>query len=200
MGNGFTMLAYSLASREPDRILPLQDSCCRVYSYTLPNSQGPTFMEPIILVSQSKFLLVLHALLAMLLIGSMTHNVLITTRYLWGRFHKVKLEKLYVKVAFTAYLLTFSLGSLLYPNYRYHVRAQYLDKQAPWATNLFDIKEHWAAIGLALFGVYLILSLTMDPQKDRPVLFLYVFLSVILAVIVWFAVIAGLLVTSVKGV
>lgn len=145
-------------------------------------------------------MLVTHALLAMLLLGSMTHNVLLTIRYLWGHFYKVKLEKLYVKVAFVAYLLTFLLGSLLYPNYRYHVRAQYLDKHAPWATNLFDIKEHWAAIGLALFLVFWLLSRHIDPQKDRTVVFLYVFLSVVLATIVWFAVIAGLLVTSVKGV
>lgn len=157
-------------------------------------------VSDILWVSQGKVLLIIHALLAMLLLGSMTHNVLITSRYLVGNFNKIKLEKLYVKVAFVAYGLTFIFGTLMYPNYRYHVRALYLDKHAPWATNLFDIKEHWVALGLALFTVFYLLSRAIEPAKDRHLLFVYVFLSVVLTGIVWFAVVTGLLVTSVKGI
>lgn len=156
--------------------------------------------QSIFLENWGKPLLILHALVGILLLGSMTHNVLITARYLRGHFRKVKLEKLYVKVGFISYLLTFVLGALIYPNYRYYVRALYFDKEAVWASNLFDIKEHWAGIGLALFIAYYVLSRIIDPREDRQMLFVYVFLSLSLTGIVWFAVISGLLLTSVKGV
>lgn len=131
--------------------------------------------------------------------GVYDHNVLLTVPYLWGKVRKVKLEKLYVKVMTVAYGLTFALGAIVYPNYRYHVRDQYFDAKAPWASNLFDIKEHWAGVGLALMLSYLVLSLVMDPKRDRSLVLIYVFLSVSLATIVWFALISGLVITSARG-
>lgn len=164
-------------------------------------------MQPTVFLEYwGKPLLILHALLAILLLGSMTHNVLLTVPYLWGRYRKVKLEKLYVRVITVSYLLTFTLGSLIYPNYRYYVRELYFDKQVHWASNLFDIKEHWAAVGLALVVAFWLLSRHFDPreQRDQPQyrsqLGAYVFLSVTLALIVWFNVISGLLLTAVRGV
>lgn len=154
----------------------------------------------VFLQAWGKPLLLLHTLCAILLLGSTTHNVLLTVPYLWGRFRKVKLEKLYVKVMAVAYTLTLGLGSVLYPNYRYHVRALHFDKEAPWASNLFDIKEHWTGIGLALMLAFWVLSLIIEPKQDRQMLLVYVFLSLSLAVIVWFALISGLLLTMARSV
>ena len=154
----------------------------------------------IFLYAWGKPLLLLHTLLAILLLGSMTHNVLLVVPYLWGSFRKVKLEKLYVKVGFVSYLLTFIVGAVAYPNYRYHVRALHFDKALPWASNLFDVKEHWAGIGLALFVAYLLLSRVIEPKTDRPMLGVYVFLSVSLALIIWFNVISGLLLVSYRSI
>lgn len=156
--------------------------------------------SPIFLVAWGKPLLILHTLMAILLLGSITHNVLLTVPYLWGRYKKVRLEKLYVKVVLVAYTLTFALGAILYPNYRYHVRDLYFDKHMPWASHLFDIKEHWAGIGLGLVVVFYVLSLTIDPRKDRERVFLYVFLSCSITLTVWFNLIAGLWLTALKGV
>jgi len=89
---------------------------------------------------------------------------------------------------------------VIYPNYRYYVRALYFDKEVPWAANLFDIKEHWTGIGLVLVLAFYILSRVIDPKSDRAMLFVYVFLSVTLAIIVWFALISGLLLTAVKAI
>ena len=147
-----------------------------------------------------KPLLILHALIAILLLGSITHNTLLTVRYLWGHFHKITLEKLYVKVGLIAYALTFGLGAIIYPNYRYHVRARYFDPEIPWASYLFDIKEHWAAIGLILFGIFYLLSREIDPRRHRQTLFIYVFLSLCLCLIVWFSLISGLLLTSYRSI
>lgn len=154
----------------------------------------------VFLQAQGKLLLILHALLAILLLGSMTHNALITVRYLWGNFSRVRLEKRYVQVAFIAYLLTFTLGALIYPNYRYYVRDRYFDLHMPWASHLFDIKEHWAAIGLALFIAFFLFSRELNPRTDRHWLFFYVFLSLTLTLIVWFDLISGLLLSSYRSI
>ena len=159
-----------------------------------------TSVATVFLQSWGKPLLMLHALTAILLLGAMTHHVLLSVPYLWGNFKKIRLEKLYVRVAFVAYLLSFTLGALIYPNYRYHVRHLHFDPHLPWASNLFDIKEHWAGIGLALFIAFLVISRVIDPPTDRPMLGVYVFLSVTLTLIVWFNVLSGLLLTSYKGV
>ncbi len=163
-------------------------------------AEGASAHPAIFLQAQGKPLLILHALMAVLLLGSLTHNVLISVNYLRGKFAKIRLEKLYVKVGFVAYLLTFGLGAIIYPNYRYHVRELYFDLKMPWASNLFDIKEHWAGIGLALFVAFFLLSRTIDPRSDRRMLLFYVFLSATLAGIVWFGVIAGLLLVSYRSI
>jgi hypothetical protein len=152
------------------------------------------------LENAGKPLLILHALTAILLLGTMTHNSLLTVRYLWGHFHKVKLEKLYVKVGLIAYLLTFGLGAIIYPNYRYHVRERFFDPHMPWASHLFDIKEHWTAIGLILFTVFYLLSRELEPERHRQALFFYVFLSLCLCLIVWFSLISGLLLSSYRSI
>jgi hypothetical protein len=44
----------------------------------------------------------------------------------------------------------FALGLLLYPAYRVQVRAADFDRNAPRVAQLFDLKEHFAALALAL--------------------------------------------------
>ena len=156
--------------------------------------------SPVFLGHLGKPLLLLHSLFAILLLGTMTHNVLLTVPYLWKHYKKVALEKLYVKVSLVAYVITFALGTVVYPNYRYHVRELYFDPQMPWASQLFDIKEHWAGIGLCLMVVYWWLSRSIDPRKDRERVGFYVFLSVSLALIIWFNLLSGLWLTALKGV
>ena len=51
-------------------------------------------------------------------------------------------------------LLHGDLGAIDYLPFRLFARAQYLDVHVPWATGLFEVKEHAAAIGLALLPAY----------------------------------------------
>lgn len=165
-----------------------------------PLAWGSDVSVSIVLENWGKLLLIAHTLLGILLLGTITHNALITWRYLKGDFRRINLEKLYVKVAAVAYGLTFTLGAVLYPNYRYYVRALYFDQELPWASHLFDIKEHWAGIGLGLMVAFYLMSRTIQPRSDRRALFFYVFLSLSLAVIVWFTLISGLYLTSLRSV
>ena len=147
----------------------------------------------------AKLLVLLHAASAIVLVGSSTHHSLVALGYLRGRY-KVRLGRIYATIVALAYGTTFLIGSLAYPTYRYFVRGLYLDRHAIWASNLFDIKENFATIGLPLAVGAFVLSRVMDPKEDRPMLPGYCLLVFGMTAIVWFNVIAGLLITMAKGV
>src|SRR5581483_4091311 len=96
-----------------------------------------------------KLLLVLHAAASIALIGAATHHALQMPALLRGS-PRVRLECLYARVMGVAYVIAYALGALLYPTYRYHVRALFLDRHHPMVSNLFDIKENLATIALVL--------------------------------------------------
>ena len=102
-------------------------------------------------------LLLAHLFATFVLVGSMTHNLLIVIGYVRGKFGRQKLELLYVKVSFWAYIIAYVLGVLIYPAFGVYIRGAYFDPQIPWATGLFEVKEHWGALGLALLIVKVVL-------------------------------------------
>jgi hypothetical protein len=56
----------------------------------------------------------------------------------------------YARVTWPVYLATMLTGILIYPAYKVTVRDAWLDAHAPAMTGLFEIKEHWAALGMIL--------------------------------------------------
>jgi hypothetical protein len=153
-----------------------------------------TFLE-----SSARLLVVLHAAAAIVLIGAASHHALICIATLRGR-PRPRLMRIYAATAAVAYGVTFVLGALAYPTFRYHVRGLYLDRHEPWASNLFDIKENFASIGLPLVVGALVLSRVMDPGADRSMRLGYAVMVLGTAVIVWFNVVSGLFITLAKGV
>lgn len=149
--------------------------------------------------SLAPFFVFLHAASAIVLIGSSTHNLLVTVGYLRGRY-KVRLGRIYSATVVIAYATTMLLGMLAYPTYRYYVRGLFFDRHAVWASNLFDIKENFALIGLPLALGAFVLSRVIEPKDDRPLLAGYAVMVVGATAIVWFNVISGLLITMTKGV
>lgn len=155
--------------------------------------------QPIFLQGVARLLVVLHAAGAIVLIGSATHHAIITYGYLRGRA-LTRLGRIYAATSATAYVLTFVLGAISYPTYRYYTRALYFDLHARWATILFDVKEHFASLGLPLVLGALWLSRGLDPKQDRAVLPVYAVLVFTTAAIVWFNVFSGFVVVLEKGV
>jgi len=146
-----------------------------------------------------EILLLIHLLATFVLVGSMTHNVFIVAGYVRGKFGRQKLEQRYVKVSLWAYTIVYIIGVLIYPAFGAHIRHTYFDPQLPWATGLFEVKEHWAAMGLAMIFVYYFLRKNFLPSEERNKLFLYVPLCVILNVILWYKVIVSCCLTAMKG-
>ena len=156
-------------------------------------------MSHIVLEQYGRLLLLLHAAGAIVLVGASTHHFLIALGYLRGRF-KVRLGRIYAITVAIAYGVTFLLGALVYPSFRYLVRGLYLDRYDVWASNLFEMKENLAVLGLVTAIGALILSRSMDPALDRHTRFGYAMFVFTQTAVVWFNVVSGLLITMAKSV
>ncbi|MCS6915918.1 MAG: hypothetical protein RMK29_07945 [Myxococcales bacterium] len=157
-------------------------------------------MRSIVLFAYGLPLLVLHALCAVALGGASVHQASVAILALRGRF-RPRLARTYGTVSLWLYGATLLWGALLYPRYRIHVRAAYLDAHAPWAANLFDLKENLATLGLPLaVGTFLLSRDMAQLRQDREALWLYGVLALLLAALCLFNIVSGLLCTGVRGI
>lgn len=163
-----------------------------------PCIPGPE--HAIVFYGARRLLFVVHAAGAIVLVGASTHHSLQMRHYLRGSFQRTMLEKTYAKVVAVAYATTFLLGALLYPTYRYHVRGLYLDRYAPWAARLFDVKEVFASLALVVALALGALAYSLEPEKEPWLVRVYATMSFIVCGVVWLDVIAGLVVSSVRGI
>ncbi len=63
--------------------------------------------------------------------------------------HRVKARR-YALITWPTYVAAMITGALVYPAYKVVVREAWLDANRPELTGLFEIKEHWGALGLLL--------------------------------------------------
>lgn len=141
--------------------------------------------------------LIAHLLTGLLVLGALTHHLVIIAR---GR--TAARPRATRRLAFWAtlgYLLSFAWGVLVYPSFRYYVRHLYLDDALPWATGLFEIKEHALAIGLAVLPAYYASSRSVKDldAKDRR---FHVLSVLVLNGLVWYGFIVGAVVVNMRGV
>lgn len=155
-------------------------------------------MESIFLESWAKPLLVAHAVTAVLLGGSVGHLGYECWKIVRGRVRNAWLLRVHARVGFAIYVLQFTLGAMAYPTYRVRVRHEHFDVSLPWASNLFDIKEMWAAFGLAVFAAVFAMSFALKPEDpdQRPLSVGFASLGLLVAGIVAFATVSGFLLVS----
>jgi len=145
-------------------------------------------------------LLIIHGVLAVFLIGAITHQ---TLGVFWPRRpgqtdFVAKARGInpagYVNAILVLYLLTFALGAFLYPTYRVYVRPPLQDLMLTYAIGLFEIKENFAAIGLALLPSYWYFwKKAPEFSTTRR------FLVAIFFFMIWYNFIAGHLLNNVRG-
>lgn len=141
--------------------------------------------------------LLLHAVAAGALVGSLTHLAVVVWRTTHGK-PRPRLLRLYPTLAACLWAAVFALGSLIYPNYRVAVRANYLDEHAPAVSILFDIKENLATLMGPLLLAAWALTRADSPSTAGPRALPMVVYA--LAFVAWFDLLAGLLVTSVRAI
>ena len=106
------------------------------------------------------FLLILHGVCAVLLLGAVTHQAYAVWSPAahrnggwWNSLRTVHPER-YVRAVVALFVVTFLLGAVIYAPFAAYARPQMLDAHAPLAMGLFQIKEHAAALALAMLPAY----------------------------------------------
>jgi hypothetical protein len=133
----------------------------------------------------ARALLFVHLVAAVVAVGAAAH---LMVRYLRSRPDSIRprLPRLHARILVIAYSVCWVAGALLYPIFRVRVRQEIFDIRLPWATGLFEAKEHLANIGLvAAIGLWLLITnLSEVPGDDRRVLpLLGMLLGLVLAVL-----------------
>jgi hypothetical protein len=147
-------------------------------------------------------LLIFHALLAVTLLGAITHqavSIWLPARAPAGsfvaRFRAVPGTS-YANAVVLLYAATMALGAIIYPTYRVTVRIMLEQLRMNTANGLFELKEHFVVIGLALLPAYWYFwRKPLDPAQQMT----RAGLTTILALIVWWSFVVGHILNNVRG-
>jgi hypothetical protein len=128
----------------------------------------------VVLESSARVWHFLHLLAGVCCIAACTHLLVRLIQTLRRRRVLDRRLRTHASILALAYVATFTFGSLFYPSFRVRVRAEYLDPLFPWATGLFEIKEHAATLALLpVLGIFAITRvLGREPEAERPYLYL----------------------------
>jgi hypothetical protein len=150
-------------------------------------------------------LLILHGLLAVALLGALTHQALAVA---WParnvdsfakRFRAVS-GPAYTNTIIVLFLVTFIIGMVIYPAYRLNVRTYLQDYRMFAAEGAFEIKEHLAAIALGLLPLYWVLwrrpaadGVAQDARWAR------IAVTLMIAVAAWASFFVGHILNNIRG-
>lgn len=148
------------------------------------------------------FLLIVHGLLAVALLGAVTHqavSVFLPARKaadsFVGRMRAVSAPS-YVTAIVVLYVTTAIFGGLIYPEYRLGVRVV-LEQLDLWKANgSFELKEHFVAVGLGMLPAYWFFwrqPLAASYSRERAVI------TAALAFIVWWSFLVGHILNNIRG-
>jgi hypothetical protein len=144
----------------------------------------------------ASFNLLMHLLFGVMVLGASTHHLF---QVIKGRaVTPARPAKRYAFWTCVGYLVTFGWGVVIYPTYAYHVRYLFSDEHTPWATALFEIKEHILAVGLGILPFYYLASrdAALLAPRQRTLYLLSVWT---IAAIVWYSFVVGGILVNVKG-
>jgi hypothetical protein len=145
-------------------------------------------------------LLILHGLVAVALLGAITHQTIAAWVPAHGR-HGSFLTRFrgvpsgsFTNAVVVLYAVSALLGAVLYLPFRTDVRTD-LERAGQWqALGLFDLKEHFVSIGLALLPAYWVCWRQQDELSRTPAA-----LTLILAFIVWWSFLIGHVLNNIMG-
>jgi hypothetical protein len=148
-------------------------------------------------------LLIIHALLAVTLLGAITHQAISvwlpvrkTADSFVGRFRAVSAAS-YVNAIIILYVSTAILGGVfIYPEYRLSVRIVLEQMRLRVPVGIFDLKEHFVTVGLGMLPAYW--YFWRQPFADNHARARAV-LTAILAFIVWWSFLVGHILNNMRG-
>ena len=147
-------------------------------------------------------LLIVHGLLAFLLLGAVTHQLVAVwapVRAKAGNFvdrFRAVPSTSYVNAVIVLYLITAIFGGWIYTNYRITARLTLEQGAFWWTFACFELKEHFVALGLALLPAYWYF---WQPARGDENPATRAMLTTVIAFIVWFAFLVGHLTNNIRG-
>ena len=148
-------------------------------------------------------MLILHGLLAVVLLGALTHQSLAVMplgtspgpRSFFDRFRRVN-SPAYATPIVILFVLTAMWGGLVYPQYRIEVRPTLEDYGMSYANGVFEIKEHLISIGLGVLpGYWLVWRQPLEPAAAAA----RRYTTWLLAFFAWWGFLAGHVLNNIKG-
>lgn len=146
-------------------------------------------------------LLIFHGLLAVALLGAVTHQAVAVW---WParaagtfvtRFRAVP-STTYVSAIVVLYLLTAVLGAIIYTHYTITARVAIIQLQLWKPYGLFEMKEHFAAIGLGILPAYWYFwQPSVGDRHPRA----RAMLTALLAFVVWWNFLIGHVINNLRG-
>lgn len=149
------------------------------------------------------FLLIIHGLLAVALLGAITHQAASVCwprrkapeDHFTGKFRAVHVPA-YANAVVVLYLLTALLGAIIYPEFRVSIRGVVEELGHHAVMGAFEVKEHFVVVGMAMLLPYWFFwraPLAEVHAKTRAVL------TALLAFIVWWGFLVGHIINNVRG-
>jgi hypothetical protein len=147
-------------------------------------------------------LLILHGLVAVILIGATTHQAISSWRTKSAPsttfFQSIINARgaTYTNAIVILYVVTAIGGAIIYPTYVLDVKGTLVDAQMLPIIGAFEIKEHYAIIGLAMLPTYWYLWKKVPPAEHRVTRALN---TTVVCAMVWTTFVLGHIVNNVKG-
>jgi hypothetical protein len=146
------------------------------------------------------FLVIVHGLLAVALLGSITHQAVAVV---WPSRSKVGFANAYRAVSGAAYvnvniilfIAVAILGGVIYPTYRVWVRTYLETARLYSAVGSFEVKEQFISIGLGLLPFYWLVWRRPEPAGKSA----RMAVTLMLCFIVWFGFIVGHTLNNIRG-
>jgi hypothetical protein len=146
-------------------------------------------------------LLITHGILAVLLLGAITHQAIAAawpaSKRAPGFFNSLRSVNgmNYTNTVVVLFLVTFVLGLIVYPTYRVTVRTLLQEYHLFKPEGAFEMKEHLLALSLALLPIYWLLwrRPTGENRIARTAI------TSIIAVSVWWGFLTGHVINNIRG-
>ena len=105
-------------------------------------------------------------------------------------------QRVFTNAVVSLYVAQVTLGAIMYPSYRLNVRIPFEEMSLGWAIAVFELKEHFAGLGLSLLPIYAYIWRTQQQEtfrRDR------IAITLLLGVIVWWGFLVGHVLNNIRG-
>jgi len=148
------------------------------------------------------FLLILHGLVGVALLGALTHQsvsllrgrsargVAFLDRYAGAR------DRTFTTAIVALFVAEVTLGAIIYPAYRLGVRIPFEEMSLGWAIGAFELKEHFAGLGLAVLPYY---AYTWKAEMAETLRGDRLAITLVLAFVAWWDFLVGHVLNNIRG-